>query len=126
MLLDFNTNVGREDILKSTIGNVSLHEINDDNGVVVVNFEEEQKLRVFENRVLRRMFGLKRDEVKGGWRYLQNEELHNLYSSQSDKVKECEMSRACSMNGEKRNMYKLVDGKQKERDCEEGKAQVGG
>jgi hypothetical protein len=35
---------------------------------------------VFENRVLRRIFGLKRDEVTGGWRKLHNEELHNLYS----------------------------------------------
>jgi hypothetical protein len=36
---------------------------------------------VFENRVLRRIFGPKRDEVKGDWRKLHNEELHNLYSS---------------------------------------------
>jgi hypothetical protein len=36
---------------------------------------------VFENRVLRRIFGLKRDEVTGGWRKLHNEELHNVYSS---------------------------------------------
>jgi hypothetical protein len=36
---------------------------------------------VFENRVLRRMFGPKRDEVTGEWRKLHNEELHNLYSS---------------------------------------------
>jgi hypothetical protein len=36
---------------------------------------------VFENRVLRRLFGPKRDEVTGGWRKLHNEELHNLYSS---------------------------------------------
>jgi hypothetical protein len=36
---------------------------------------------VFENRVLRRIFGLKRDEVTGGWRKLHNEELHDLYSS---------------------------------------------
>jgi hypothetical protein len=35
---------------------------------------------VFENRVLRRIFGLKRDEETGGWRKLHNEELHNLYS----------------------------------------------
>jgi hypothetical protein len=35
---------------------------------------------VFENRVLRRIFGPKRDEVTGGWRKLHNEELHNLYS----------------------------------------------
>jgi hypothetical protein len=38
---------------------------------------------VFENGVLRRMFGPKRDEVTGGWRKLHNEELHNLYSSPS-------------------------------------------
>jgi hypothetical protein len=34
---------------------------------------------MFENRVLRRIFGPKRDEVTGGWRRLHNEELHNLY-----------------------------------------------
>jgi hypothetical protein len=38
-------------------------------------------VRVFENRVLRRIFGPKRDRVTGGWRKLHNEELHNLYSS---------------------------------------------
>jgi hypothetical protein len=38
---------------------------------------------VFENRVLRRIFGPKRDEVTGGWRKLHNEELHNLYMSPS-------------------------------------------
>jgi hypothetical protein len=36
---------------------------------------------VFENRVLRRIFGLKREEVAGSWRRLHNEELHNLYAS---------------------------------------------
>jgi hypothetical protein len=36
---------------------------------------------VFENRVLRRIFGPKRDKVTGDWRKLHNEELHNLYSS---------------------------------------------
>jgi hypothetical protein len=36
---------------------------------------------VFENRVLRRVFGPKRNEVTGGWRELHNEELHNFYSS---------------------------------------------
>jgi hypothetical protein len=44
---------------------------------------EEYKLRVFENRALRRIFGPKRDKVTGGWRKLHNEELHNLYSSLS-------------------------------------------
>jgi hypothetical protein len=44
---------------------------------------DEHKLRVFENRVLRRIFGPKRDGVTGGWKKLHNEELHNLYSSPS-------------------------------------------
>jgi hypothetical protein len=38
---------------------------------------------LFENRVLRRIFGPKRDEVRGRWRKLQNEELHNLYYTPS-------------------------------------------
>jgi hypothetical protein len=42
---------------------------------------EERRLRVFENRVLRRIFGLKRDEVTGEWRKIHKEELHDLYSS---------------------------------------------
>jgi hypothetical protein len=46
-----------------------------------VTIREEHKLRVFENRVLRRIFGPKRDGVTGGWRKLHNEELHNFYSS---------------------------------------------
>ena len=41
---------------------------------------EERRLRVFENRVLRRVFGPKRDEVTGEWRKLHNEELRDLYS----------------------------------------------
>jgi hypothetical protein len=42
---------------------------------------EEHRLRMFENRVLRRIFGPKRDEVTGEWRKLHNEELRDLYSS---------------------------------------------
>jgi hypothetical protein len=42
---------------------------------------EERRLRVFENRVLRRIFGPKRDEVRGAWRNLRNVELNDLYSS---------------------------------------------
>jgi hypothetical protein len=41
----------------------------------------KHRLRVFENRVLRRIFGPKRKEVTGGWRKVHNEELHGLYSS---------------------------------------------
>jgi hypothetical protein len=46
----------------------------------LVSDREEHRLRVFENRVLKRMFGPKRDEVTGGRRKLHDEELHNLYS----------------------------------------------
>jgi hypothetical protein len=44
---------------------------------------EEHKLRVFENRVLRKIFGPKRDEVTAEWRKLHNEELRDLYPSPS-------------------------------------------
>jgi hypothetical protein len=58
------------------------------------------RLRVFQNRLMR-IFGPKRDEVKGGWRKLHNEELHNLYSSPIiiRMIKEDEIGRACSTNG---------------------------
>jgi hypothetical protein len=46
-----------------------------------LTLREEHRLRVFDNRVLRRIYGPKRDEVTGGWRKLHNEELRNLYSS---------------------------------------------
>jgi hypothetical protein len=48
-----------------------------------LTLKEEHRLRVFENRVLRRIFGPKRDEVTGEWRKLHNKELHDLYSSPS-------------------------------------------
>jgi hypothetical protein len=48
-----------------------------------LTLREEHRLRVFENRVLRRIFEPKRDEVTGGWRKLHEEELDGLYSSPS-------------------------------------------
>ena len=45
-----------------------------------LTLREERRLRVFENRVLRRVFGPKRDEVTGEWRKMHNEELNDLYS----------------------------------------------
>jgi hypothetical protein len=49
----------------------------------IETLREEHRLRVFENRVLRRIFGLKRDEVTEEWRKLHNKELRDLYSSPS-------------------------------------------
>jgi hypothetical protein len=46
-----------------------------------LTLREKHRQRVFENRVLRRLFGPKRDEVTGGWRKLHNEELHDILFS---------------------------------------------
>jgi hypothetical protein len=73
-----------------------------------LTLREEHRLRVFENRVLRRIFVPKRDEMTGEWRKLHNEELHNLYSPQislgkSSQVKANEVGGACGTHerGEK-------------------------
>jgi hypothetical protein len=49
----------------------------------LLTLREERRLRVFENRVWRRIFGPLWDEETGSWRKVHNEELHNLYSSPS-------------------------------------------
>jgi hypothetical protein len=78
---------------------------------------EEHRPRVFENRVLRRIFGPKRDEVKGKWRKLHNEELHFLYSS-PDIIRQVK-SRRMRWAGhvvrmrEERKVYKVLVGKPK-------------
>jgi hypothetical protein len=51
-----------------------------------LTLKEEHRLRVFENRVLRGIFGPKGNKVIGGWRKLHNEELHNLYGSPSTSI----------------------------------------
>jgi hypothetical protein len=69
----------------------------------LLTLREERRLRVFENRVLRRVFGPKRDEVTGEWRKLHYEELNDLYSlskiSVSAKIKKNEMGQARGMYG---------------------------
>jgi hypothetical protein len=70
---------------------------------------------VFENRVLRRIFGPKRNEVTGGWRKLHNEELLDLYSSPSIirmiKSRRMRWAGSAARIGEKRNAYGVLVGK---------------
>jgi len=76
---------------------------------------EERRLRVFENRVLRRIFGLKRGEVPGEWRELHNEELNYLYYSLS--IVRVIKSRRMKSTGhvarmeERRGVYRVLVGK---------------
>jgi hypothetical protein len=69
---------------------------------------------MLENRLLRRIFGLKRDEVMGGWRKLHTEELHNLYSSPSIirmmKLRRMRWTGHVARMGEKRNAYGILVG----------------
>jgi hypothetical protein len=66
---------------------------------------------VFENRVLRRIFGPKRDEVTGEWRKLHTEELHNLYSS-PDIIRQVKSRRMrWARMGEERKVYTVLVGK---------------
>jgi hypothetical protein len=71
---------------------------------------------VFENRVLRRIFGPKRDEVTGEWRKLHNEELNVLYSSPNIRVvKSRRMRRTGHVCGEERGVYRVLVGKPEEK-----------
>jgi hypothetical protein len=75
----------------------------------------EQRLGVFENRVLMRIFDPKRGEVTGKWRRLHNEELHDLYCSPSIiriiKARRMRLAGQVTRIGEKRNAYRLLMGK---------------
>jgi hypothetical protein len=69
---------------------------------------------VFENRVLRRIFGPKWDEETGGWRKLHNEELHNLYYSpriiRINKSRRMRWAGHVARMGKKRNAYRILVG----------------
>jgi hypothetical protein len=85
---------------------------------------EERRLRVFENRVLRRVFGPKRDEVKREWRKLHNEVLYDLYSL-PDIVRVVKSRRMrwaghVARMGEERGLHRVLEGKP------EGKRPLGG
>jgi hypothetical protein len=82
-----------------------------------LKLREELMLRAFENRVLRRIFGPKRNEVREAWRKLHNEELCDLYSSPSIirimKSRRMRWTGHVVRMGKKMNVYRLLAGKPK-------------
>jgi hypothetical protein len=80
-----------------------------------LTLREEHRLRVFVNRVLRRIFGPKRDEVTEEWRKLHKDELHNLYSSpniiRTIKSRRMRWAGHVACMGEKINAYRILVGK---------------
>jgi hypothetical protein len=80
-----------------------------------LTLRKKHRLRMFENRVLRRIFGPKRDEGTGEWRKLHNEELRDLYSSPSIiriiKLRRMRWAGHVTRRGEKRAGYRLLVGK---------------
>jgi hypothetical protein len=80
-----------------------------------LTLREEHRLTVFENRVLRRIFGPKRDEMTGGWIKLHNEELHGLYSSPSIvrviKARRMRWAGHVARMGEVRGAYNILVGR---------------
>ncbi|KAJ4442625.1 hypothetical protein ANN_04214 [Periplaneta americana] len=88
-----------------------------------LTLREEHRLRVFENKVLRKIFGAKRDEVTGEWRKLHNTELHALYSSpviiRNIKSRRLRWAGHVARMGESRNVYRVLVGRP------EGKRRLG-
>ena len=80
-----------------------------------LTLREERRLRVFENRVLRRVFVPKRDEVTGEWRKLHNEELNDLYSLPSIvrvvKLRRMRWAGHVARMGEDRGVHRVLVGK---------------
>jgi len=85
-----------------------------------LTLREERKLRVLENRVLRKIFGPRRDEVTGEWRRLHNEEVNDLYSSPNIvrviKSRRMRWAGHVARMGEERVVYRVWWGNRRERD----------
>jgi hypothetical protein len=82
---------------------------------VLLMFDTMERLRVFEKRILRRIFGPKRDDVTVEWRKFRNEELHNLYSYpiiiRQIKSRRMRWAGHVARMGEDRKVYKVLVGK---------------
>ncbi|KAJ4441688.1 hypothetical protein ANN_11546 [Periplaneta americana] len=80
-----------------------------------LTLREEQRLRVFENKVIRKIFGAERDEVTGEWRKLHNAELHALFSSpdiiRNIKSRRLRWAEHVARMGESRNAYRVLVGR---------------
>jgi hypothetical protein len=80
-----------------------------------LSLRKEHRLRVFKDKLLRKIFGPKRDGVSGEWRKLHNEELYVLYSSSSIiriiKSRRMRWAGHVARMGKKRNVYRLLMGK---------------
>ncbi|KAJ4450954.1 hypothetical protein ANN_02389 [Periplaneta americana] len=85
-----------------------------------LTLREEHRLRVFENKALRKIFGAKRDEVTEEWRKLHNAELHALYSSpdiiRNIKSRRLRWAGHVALMGESRNAYRVLVGRPEEKD----------
>ena len=79
------------------------------------NLREEPRLRVFENRVLRKMLGFIKDEVRAEWRRLLSEELYDLYCSPNIvrvmKLRRMSSARYMGRMGEKKGVHRILVGK---------------
>jgi hypothetical protein len=84
-----------------------------------LTLREEHRLKESENRVLRRIFGRKREVVVGGWRRLHKEEIHNLYTSSNIirviKSRRMRWEADVARRGEMRNEYKILIGEPEEK-----------
>ena len=80
-----------------------------------LTLREKHRLRVFENKVLRKIFGAKKDEITGEWRKLHNAELHAFYSSpnivRNLKSRRLRWAEHVARMGQSRNAYRVLVGK---------------
>ncbi|KAJ4450993.1 hypothetical protein ANN_02428, partial [Periplaneta americana] len=109
MIMSRDENIVRNGNIK--IGNLSFEEVEKFKYLGAT----EQRLRVFENKILRKIFGAKKDEVTGEWRKLHNAELHALYSSpdiiRNIKSRRLKWAGYVAHMGESRNAYRVLVGR---------------